>query len=95
MKDFLLSYDDVYLRPKHSSLISRSDADTSVEFLGKRWKLPVIPATMEDIIDRKVASYLSANDYFYIYHRFGKFQYSIYICDIILIYHENAFLKIR
>jgi GMP reductase len=27
---------------------------------------------MEDVIDRKIASYLSANDYFYIYHRFGK-----------------------
>jgi len=68
----LFSYDDIYLRPRHSSLSSRSDADVSVEFLGKRWKLPVIPATMEDVIDRKIAEYLSAHDYFYIYHRFGK-----------------------
>lgn len=75
MKDFLLSYDDVYLRPKHSFLISRSDADTSVEFLGKRWKLPVIPANMQDVISVENAKYLSENDYFYIYHRFGTSAY--------------------
>jgi GMP reductase len=72
MREYLFSYDDIYLRPRHSSLLSRSDADVSVEFLGNRWKLPVIPANMEDVIDRKIAEYLSANDYFYIYHRFGK-----------------------
>ena len=47
MRDFLLSYDDVCLRPKYSELESRSDADTSVKFLGRKWVLPVIPANME------------------------------------------------
>jgi len=70
MRDFLLSYDDVCLRPKYSELNSRSDADTSVEFLGKRWKLPAIPANMEDVIGFDNAKFLSENDYFYIMHRF-------------------------
>jgi len=73
MKDFLLlSYDTVCLRPKFSTLPSRSDADTSVDFLGRRFKLPVIPANMEDVISPDNAKFLSENDYFYIYHRFGK-----------------------
>ena len=76
MKD-LLSYDDVYLRPKYSELNSRSDADTSVEFLGKRWKLPVIPANMQDVISWDIASGLQFNKYFYVMHRFGDANQSV------------------
>lgn len=66
----LCSYENVYLRPKFSQLATRDDADTSVEFLGKRWKLPVIPANMQDVISFENAKYLSENGYFYIMHRF-------------------------
>lgn len=69
-KNFLLSYDTVCLRPNFSYLKSRSLADTSVEFLGKRFKLPVVPANMKDVISYNNAKWLSENDYFYIYHRF-------------------------
>lgn len=72
MRDFLLSYDTVTLRPKHSALKSRDDADTSLVFLGRRFKLPVVPANMRDVISVKNAKWLSENGYFYIYHRFGK-----------------------
>jgi GMP reductase len=70
MRDFLLSYDNIYLRPKFSTLPHRSQADTSQEFLGRRFKLPVIPANMEDVIGFENAKYLATNDYFYIMHRF-------------------------
>lgn len=66
-----LSYSDVYLVPKYSNLRSRSEADISVSFLGKRFKAPWIPANMESVIDQKTAKWLSENDYPYIYHRFG------------------------
>jgi len=66
-----LNYKDVALVPRHSSLVSRSNADVSVEFLGRKFGLPIIPANMLDVIDENIASYLSANDYFYIMHRFG------------------------
>jgi GMP reductase len=71
MKDFLLSYDTVCLRPKHSNLESRELANTSLVFCGYPIKLPVIPANMLDVIGIKNAKWLSENGYFYIYHRFG------------------------
>lgn len=73
MRDFLFSYDDILLQPKHSFLKSRSDADTSVNFLGQKFRLPIVPANMEDVINRNNALMLSENEYFYIFHRFGKY----------------------
>ena len=70
MKNFLLSYDTVTLRPKYSTLSSRSLADTSIVFGDKTFKLPVIPANMQDVIGVDIARWMSANDYFYIMHRF-------------------------
>lgn len=69
-KDFLLSYDTVCLRPKYSFLRSRNDANTNVSFLGRDFRLPVIPANMKDVITYHNAEWLSENDYFYIMHRF-------------------------
>lgn len=72
MKDFLLSYETVYLRPKLSTLESRSFADTSMYIGGRKFRLPVMPANMVDVIGVENAKWLSENDYFYIYHRFSK-----------------------
>jgi GMP reductase len=68
----LFTYDDVYLRPTYSELTSRSLADTSVQFLGRKYKSPVIPANMADVISWDIADRLDAEDYFYIMHRFDK-----------------------
>lgn len=70
--DKYLSYDDVLLIPRYSELESRELADTSVELCGYRFKSPVVPADMEDVINTSIAKFLSQNGYFYIYHRFGK-----------------------
>lgn len=72
MRDFLLSYDTVTLYPNHSNLPSRNDADTTVNFCGWKFNLPVVPANMKDVINPKLAKLLSENGYFYIYHRFGQ-----------------------
>jgi len=66
----LFSYEDMCLRPKYSELESRDKGDTSVTFLGKKWRLPVIPANMQDVISWDIADSLQLNDYFYIMHRF-------------------------
>ena len=66
-----LAYSDVYLVPKYSTLRSRNDADVSVEFLGKRFTSPVMPANMTSVIDASIAQWLSQANHFYIYHRFG------------------------
>lgn len=66
----LYSYDDITLIPKHSTLKSRADADTSVELCEWKFTLPVVPANMLDVISFSNAKFLSENNYFYIMHRF-------------------------
>jgi len=71
MPEYLFSYDDICLRPEYSDLPTRKDADTSTTFLGQKWRLPVVPANMQDVISWDIADALQTNDYFYIMHRFG------------------------
>ena len=66
-----LKYSDVTLVPNYSELDSRSFADTSVEFLGKTFVLPIIPANMSSVIDENLARYCANHDIFYIMHRFN------------------------
>lgn len=66
-----LAYSDIYLIPRYSELTSRSKADISVEFLGRKWAMPVLPANMETVISEDHAKWLSENGYFYIMHRFN------------------------
>ena len=47
----VFDYEDIQLIPAKGILTSRSEADTSVEFGGRRFKLPVVPANMQTIID--------------------------------------------
>lgn len=67
-----LKYSDIDLIPNYSELYSRSDADTTVNFLGTKFMLPVIPANMQSVIDLDLARHMSEDGYFYIMHRFGK-----------------------
>lgn len=69
-----LSYSDIWLKPKYSTLTSRSKADISVEFLGRRFASCVCPANMESVINEDIARQLSENGYFYTMHRFGDTQ---------------------
>jgi GMP reductase len=67
----LFSYDTVTLIPQGSSLESRANADTSVQFLGYSFKLPVVPANMIDVISFTNAQQLDKEGYAYIMHRFN------------------------
>ena len=66
----LLTYDDVCLIPRMSMCESRSECDTSTEFLGFKFKLPIMPANMKSVIDEEWARYFSENGYMYSMHRF-------------------------
>jgi GMP reductase len=68
--DNVFDYEDIQLIPAKSIVKSRSECDTSVTFGGHRFKLPVVPANMQTIIDEKIAIFLAENGYFYIMHRF-------------------------
>lgn len=68
----VFDYEDVQLIPNKCIVSSRSECDTRVQ-LGKRtFKMPVVPANMQTIIDEEVAVFLAKNDYFYIMHRFDE-----------------------
>jgi GMP reductase len=68
--DNVFDYEDIQLIPAKCVVNSRSECDTSVTLGGRSFKLPVVPANMQTIIDETIARYLAENDYFYIMHRF-------------------------
>lgn len=69
--DNVFDYEDIQLIPAKCIVNSRSECDTSITLGGRTFKLPVVPANMQTIIDEKVATYLAENGYFYIMHRFN------------------------
>jgi GMP reductase len=68
--DNVFDYEDIQLIPAKSVVNSRSECDTTVTFWGRVFRLPVVPANMQTIIDKNLAVYLADNNYFYIMHRF-------------------------
>lgn len=69
-----MNYSDICLIPNYGILNSREDADVSIDFGGRRWRLPIIPANMKDTISFELAEWMEANDYFYILHRFYPYE---------------------
>jgi GMP reductase len=67
-----LTYDDVALVPQYSTITSRKICDTSSYLGTKSFRLPVMPANMQCVIDVHVAKYLSEYNYFYVMHRFNE-----------------------
>jgi len=63
-------FEDINLLPKLCVVKSRSECDTSIAFGGNKFKLPVVPANMQSVIDEALALKLAQNGYFYILHRF-------------------------
>jgi len=64
-------FEDITLIPQFSYVDSRSECDTTCEFGKFKFKLPVVPANMESIIDVSLAIKLAEEGYFYILHRFN------------------------
>ena len=66
----IFDYDNILLLPRKCRVESRSQCDPSVEFGGRTFKLPVVPANMKTVVDESITQWLAANDYFYVMHRF-------------------------
>lgn len=66
----VFDYEDIQLIPNKCIVDSRSDCDTSIKFGRHTFKLPVVPANMQTIIDESIALKLAQEGYFYIMHRF-------------------------
>ncbi|AQU79362.1 MULTISPECIES: GMP reductase [Planococcus] len=78
----VFDYEDIQLVPAKAVVNSRSECDTSIEFGGRTFKLPVVPANMQTIVDEKIAGYLAENNYFYIMHRFEPEKRLAFIKDM-------------
>ncbi len=66
----IFDYDNILLLPRKCRVESRSECDPSIEFGGRRFALPVVPANMKTVLDEPIAHWLAANGYFYVMHRF-------------------------
>ncbi|WP_226038508.1 GMP reductase [Aquibacillus saliphilus] len=75
-------YEDIQLIPAKCVVNSRSECDTTVTLGGHSFKLPVVPANMQTIIDEKIAIYLAENGYFYVMHRFEPDKRIAFIKDM-------------
>lgn len=68
----VFDYEDIQLIPNKCIVNSRSECDTIVVLGNHSFKMPVVPANMQTIIDEKIAKFLAENGYFYIMHRFDE-----------------------
>jgi GMP reductase len=66
----IFDYDNILLLPRKCRVDSRSECDTGVEFGGRRFALPVVPANMKTVVDENIAVALARSDHFYVMHRF-------------------------
>ncbi|MGV3572168.1 MAG: GMP reductase, partial [Ramlibacter sp.] len=66
----IFDYDKVLLLPRKCRVESRSECDPSMEFGGRTFKLPVVPANMKTVLNEDLSLWLAQNGYFYVMHRF-------------------------
>ena len=79
-------YDDIQLVPNKCVIKSRKEADTSIKFGPHTFKIPVVPANMESVIDEELAIWLAQNGYYYVMHRFEPAKR----LDFIKMMHEKG-----
>ena len=66
----IFDYDNILLLPRKCRVDSRGECDTSLDFGGRRFTLPVVPANMKTVIDESIAESLAKSGHFYVMHRF-------------------------
>lgn len=71
-----VSYSDIHLLPNRSIVDTRKSCDTSIEFGGRSFVMPVYPANMKSVVDQSTCIYLASLGWFYTMHRFGIDQFS-------------------
>jgi GMP reductase len=64
-------YEHINLIPRMCIVDSRNECDTSVKFGNHTFKMPVMPANMECVINEEIALKLAKHNYFYVMHRFN------------------------
>ncbi|ODJ58557.1 GMP reductase [Brochothrix thermosphacta] len=86
--DNVFDYEDIQLIPAKCIVDSRAECDTSVTLGKHTFKLPVVPANMQTIIDETIAEKLAKDGYFYIMHRFEPQKRADFIAQM----HEKSLI---
>lgn len=60
----IFDYEDIQLIPNKCIVESRSECDTSIQFGPRSFKLPVVPANMQTVMNEDLAQWFAENDYF-------------------------------
>lgn len=68
----IFDYEDVQLIPNKCIVSSRSECNTEIKFGARTFKLPVVPANMQTVMNEELAEWFAEQDYFYIMHRFDE-----------------------
>lgn len=71
MTDPIFDFQQINLVPKLCIVDSRSECDTSIHLGKYMFKLPIVPANMESVINEELCIKLAHAGYFYIQHRFN------------------------
>ncbi|MGB3161687.1 GMP reductase [Carnobacterium sp.] len=82
----VFDYEDIQLIPNKSIVKSRTECDTSVKLGERTFKLPVVAANMQTVIDEELAIWFAENDYFYVMHRFEEEKRRPFVIDM----HERG-----
>lgn len=73
-----LTFDDVLLVPKHSTLKSRSDVDTTVDFgKGVKLQIPIISANMKSVSEDRMANAMYELGGLTLLHRFTTVEENV------------------
>ncbi|QRG87070.1 GMP reductase [Bulleidia sp. zg-1006] len=66
----VFDYEDIQLIPNKCIVKSRSECNPNVTFGKYHFKLPVVPANMQTVVDEALSEELARKGYFYVMHRF-------------------------
>ena len=58
----IFDYDNILLLPRRCVVERRRECDPSVEFGGRKFRLPVVPANMKTVVDERIAESLARED---------------------------------
>lgn len=87
----IFDYEDIQLIPNKCIVKSRSECDTSVKLGKYTFKMPVVPANMQTIVDEDLSLWLAKNGYFYVMHRFEEEKRTDFIKKM---HNEGVFASI-
>jgi IMP dehydrogenase/GMP reductase len=76
-----LSFNDVLLQPKYSTITSRSDVDLSVSLKNFKFEIPLLPANMASLVGEQMCEFMYQHKGMALLHRFESTKNTISVFD--------------